>query len=249
MTATRPIRAEDYDAFIFDLDGVLTHTAHVHSAAWKELFDEYLKKVAEAEGKPFVPFEDDDYFQYVDGKPRYDGVKSFLASRGIELPWGSPDDTPDKETVCGLGNKKNALYNEYIGTKGVHVFRSTEKLIRDAKARGVRVAVVTASKNCPVVLSIAKLEDLFEKQVDGNYAAENKLPGKPQGDTFVEAAHLLGTTPERSVVFEDAIAGVQAGRHGKFKLVVGIDRTGIGEELAKNGADIVVKDLEELELQ
>jgi alpha,alpha-trehalase len=243
------VNVAKYDAWLFDLDGVVTRTARVHATAWKRMFDEYLQKVAKRDNIPFTPFEiDPDYYQYVDGKPRYDGVVSFLQSRGIALDWGDPSDPPDRETVCGLGNRKNALFNDVLRSEGVEIFPSSVALIQDLIAKGKHVAVVTSSKNCETVLEVADLAHLFEARVDGNVAAAKKLAGKPAPHTFEEAARMLGTTPERAVVFEDAISGVQAGKAGNFGLVVGIARHNDPEELLQNGADIVVRDLGELKL-
>lgn len=236
-----------YDAWLFDMDGVVTDTARLHGESWKQMFDDYLKTRAAREGKPFVPFDiKDDYHTYVDGKPRYEGVDSFLRSRGIELPFGTPDDPADTETVCGLGNRKNILINDYIRTRGADVFESTIALIKPLRAGGKKVAIVTSSKNCDVILKAAKLADLFDAKVDGIYAAEHKIAGKPKPDTYLEAARLLGVAPERSVVIEDALSGVQAGRAGKFGKVVGVARHGNAKELLENGADIAVGDLGEL---
>lgn len=252
MTAVRDtieVAADDYDAWLFDLDGIITDTASVHANAWKKMFDEYLEVVAKREGTPFEPFEiASDYVSYVDGKPRYNGVDSFLRSRGIMLDWGEPSDPPDKETVCGLGNRKNDMFNEVLKAQGAEIFQSSVDLIRALKTKGKRVAVVTSSKNCDTVLEVAGLTDLFEAKVDGNVAVERKLVGKPEPHTFVEAARMLGSTPARSVVFEDAISGVQAGRAGKFGLVVGVARHDDIDSLKANGADIVVRDLAELRL-
>jgi alpha,alpha-trehalase len=230
-------------AIICDLDGVVTDTAAVHSKAWKSLFDGVLKARADRDGSPFVPFTEDDYLRYVDGKPRYDGVRAFLASRGITLPEGSPDDSPDDETVCGLGNRKNAEFNAVIARDGATRFDGAVEVIRRLRAEGLRAVVVSSSKNCGPVLASAGLSDLFEAQVDGISAAEKGLPGKPAPDTFIEGARLVGVTPAESIMVEDAIVGVQAGRAGGFGLVIGIDR-GAGEAaLLENGAHIVVKDL------
>jgi alpha,alpha-trehalase len=252
MTAvqdTIEVAADNYDAWLFDLDGIITDTASVHANAWKKMFDEYLEKVAKREGKPFEPFEiDSDYVSYVDGKPRYNGVDSFLRSRGIVLDWGQPLDPPDKETVCGLGNRKNDMFNEVLKGKGAEVFESSVNLIRALKAKGKPIAVVTSSKNCDAVLEVAGLTDLFDAKVDGNVAVERKLAGKPEPHTFEEAARMLGSTPARSVVFEDAISGVQAGKAGEFGLVVGVARHDDTDALKTNGADIVVRDLAELQL-
>ena len=243
------VRPGEYSAWLFDLDGVITDTASVHAAAWKRTFDRYLREVAEREGKPFEPFEiNPDYFRYVDGKPRYDGVDSFLRSRGITLEWGDPDDPPGRETVCGLGNSKNAMFNEVLRSRGVQVFGSSVALIRGLRSMGRRVAVVTSSKNCDAVLEAAGIQDLFDARVDGNVATEKKLAGKPAPETYEEAARMLGVPPERSVVIEDAISGVQAGRAGGFGLVIGVARGDDPEILRESGADIVVRDLVELSL-
>jgi beta-phosphoglucomutase family hydrolase len=239
----------EYSAWLFDLDGVITDTASVHAAAWKRTFDRYLREVAEREGKPFEPFEiNPDYFRYVDGKPRYDGVDSFLRSRGITLEWGDPDDPPGRETVCGLGNSKNAMFNEVLRFRGVQVFGSSVALIRGLRSMGRRVAVVTSSKNCDAVLEAAGIQDLFDARVDGNVSTEKKLVGKPAPETYEEAARMLGVPPERAVVIEDAISGVQAGRAGGFGLVIGVARGDDPEILRESGADIVVRDLVELSL-
>lgn len=236
-----------YDVWLFDMDGVVTDTARLHGESWKQMFDEYLKARAARENKPFTPFDiKGDYHTYVDGKPRYEGVDSFLRSRGIELPFGTPDDPADAETVCSLGNRKNILINDYIRTQGADVFEGTVALIKALRARGRKVAIVTSSKNCDVILDAAKLADLFDAKVDGIYAADNKIAGKPKPDTYLEAARLLGAAPERAVVVEDALSGVQAGRAGKFGKVVGVARHGNGAELIENGADIAVADLAEL---
>jgi len=245
--ASKTISPDQYDAWLFDLDGVVTDTASIHSAAWKESFDIFLKKVADRDGTDFVPFDiETDYYVYVDGKPRYDGVDSFLRSRGIELPWGTPEDGPDEETVCGVGNKKNALFNEIIKERSPDIFDSSVALIRELKAKGVRLAVVSSSKNCGPILKISKLDDLFEEQMDGLVAAERGLPGKPEPDTFIAAAEDMGVDVSRAVVIEDAISGVQAGRFGNFGLVIGIARHDEPQALLDNGADIVVQDMAEI---
>lgn len=244
------VSSDSYDAWLFDLDGVITDTAGVHAASWKKMFDEYLQEVAEKEDKPFEPFEiDPDYYRYVDGKPRYNGVDSFLRSRGIELDWGDPEDPPEQETVCGLGNRKNDMFNEVLRTDGVKVFGASVDLIKDLRDRGQRVAIVTSSKNCDVVLEAAGIADLFEAKVDGNVAAERGLAGKPEPETYEEAAKMVGTPVEKSVVIEDAISGVQAGRAGNFGLVLGVARNDDPEVLRQNGADVVVRDLGELDLR
>jgi alpha,alpha-trehalase len=243
------ISPDEYEAWLFDLDGVITDTASVHAAAWKATFDEYLKEVSEREEKSCEPFKvDPDYYRYVDGKPRYAGVESFLRSRGIIVDWGDPNDPPSRETVCGIGNRKNALFSEVLRLRGVEVFESSVALIQELRTRGRRVAVVTSSKNCDVVLQAAGLQNLFEVRVDGNVAAAKKLAGKPSSDTYEEATRMLDTLPEQAVVIEDAISGVQAGRAGGFGLVIGVARSDDPEVLRQNGADIVVRDLAELSL-
>ena len=234
---------EDIKACLFDLDGVVTKTAVVHAAAWKEMFDAFLR---EREGEHFRPFDDHDYDQYVDGLPRADGVRSFLASRGIELPEGSPDDPPGAETVHGLGNRKNALVLEKIRTDGVEAYDDTLAYIRAARAQGLRTAIVSSSANCRDVLRAIDAEDLFDVRIDGVVAKERKLPGKPRPDTFLAAAEDLGLDAPRSAVFEDALAGMDAGKAGGFGYVVGVDRVGQTDALYAHGADVVVKDLAEL---
>jgi beta-phosphoglucomutase family hydrolase len=230
-------------ACLFDLDGVVTRTAVVHAAAWKEMFDAFLR---EREGEDFRPFDDHDYDEYVDGLPRADGVRTFLASRGIELPDGNPDDPPGAETVHGLGNRKNTLVLEKIRTDGVEAYDDTLTYIRTARARGLRTAIVSSSANCRDVLRAIDAEDLFDVRIDGVVAAERHLPGKPRPDTFLAAAHDLGLDAPRSAVFEDALAGMDAGRAGGFGYVVGLDRVGQTDALYEHGADVVVKGLAEL---
>lgn len=236
-----------FDAVLFDLDGVLTATASVHAASWKQMFDEFLTARAERTGTPFVSFDiEGDYKPYVDGRPRYDGVATFLKSRGIDLPRGEPSDDPDQETVCGLGNRKNTLIQEVLATDGVEVFEGSVKLVFWLHQQVIRQAIVSSSKNAEAVLRAADLLDFFETRVDGVVAAEMKLPGKPNPDTFVEAARQLGVLPSRAVVVEDALAGVEAGVAGKFALVIGVDREGDPEALRAAGAHLVVDDLGEL---
>ena len=233
-----------FDAVLFDLDGVLTATATVHSASWKQMFDEFLKERAEQTGTPFVEFDiEGDYKPYVDGRPRYDGVATFLKSRGIDLPRGEPSDDPDQKTVCGLGNRKNDLVQEVLASDGVEVFEGSVRLVHRLQKLGVRQAIVSSSKNAEAVLRAAGIIDLFEVRVDGVVAARLKLPGKPRPDTFLEAARQLGVEPVRAVVVEDALAGVKAGVNGDFGLVIGVDREGEPEALKEAGADIVVDDL------
>lgn len=234
---------QDIKACLFDLDGVVTRTAVVHAAAWKEMFDAFLR---EREGEHFRPFDDHDYDAYVDGLPRADGVRTFLASRGIDLPEGSTDDPPGAETVHGLGNRKNALVLEKIRTDGVEAYDDTLTYIRAARAQGLRTAIVSSSANCRDVLRAIDAEDLFDVRVDGVVAAERKLPGKPHPDTFLAAAGDLGLDAPRSAVFEDALAGMDAGRAGGFGYVIGLDRVGQADALYEHGADIVVRGLAEL---
>ncbi len=234
-------------ACLFDLDGVLTQTAKVHAAAWKEMFDDFLRKRAEQEGGEFVPFDKgDEYNRYVDGRPRYDGVEQFLASRGIELPHGDPDDPPAAETVCGLGNRKNDLVHELIERNGVDAYEGSVRYVKEAEKVGLRRAVVSASANCQDVLKAAGIFDHFEVIVDGVVATRDNLKGKPAPDTFLDAARLLGVAPAHAAVFEDATAGVAAGKAGEFGFVVGVDRVDHADELRENGATIVVEDLDEL---
>lgn len=249
-TKTPTIKSADFDAWLFDLDGIITDTASVHAAAWKKMFDDYLKRVADRDSAPFEPFEiDPDYFRYVDGKPRYNGVDSFLRSRGIELDWGSPEDGPDAETVCGLGNRKNAMFNDVLKEQGADVFQTSVDLVRRLRKDGKHVAVVTSSKNCDAVLAVAGLSDLFEAKVDGNVAAERGLKGKPDPHTYEEAAKMLGADIKRTVILEDAISGVQAGAAGGFGLVIGVARHDEPSALQQAGADVVVTDLGDLNLK
>ena len=234
-------------ACLFDLDGVLTQTARVHAAAWKEMFDAFLRERAARTGEPFVPFDPvADYTKYVDGKPRYDGVRSFLASRGIPLPEGHPSDPPSAETVHGLGNRKNDLVLALLKRDGVQVYEGSVRYVRAARDAGLRRAVVSASANCREVLEAAGIEDLFEVRIDGIVVEQRHLRGKPAPDTFLAAAEELGAQPEEAAVFEDALAGVEAGRAGNFGFVVGVDRAGLREALLQHGADMVVSDLAEL---
>jgi beta-phosphoglucomutase family hydrolase len=234
-------------ALLFDLDGVLTQTAKVHAAAWKQTFDEYLRARAEKYGEPFKEFDPvADYDEYVDGKPRYDGVRSFLESRGIELPRGDPSDPPSKETICGLGNRKNELVLRLIRENGVEAYEGSVRYVNAARDLGLRRAVVSSSTNCKDVLAAAGIDDLFEVRIDGVVAEEQHLKGKPAPDTFLAGARALGVAPAHAAVFEDALAGVQAGHDGGFGFVVGVDRVGQADALLRHGADIVVKDLAEL---
>ncbi|MEU4423679.1 beta-phosphoglucomutase family hydrolase [Actinoplanes sp. NPDC024001] len=234
-------------ACLFDLDGVLTQTALVHSAAWKQTFDSFLESWSARQGTPFVPFDIGiDYHRYVDGRQRADGVRTFLASRGITLPEGDPDDGPDRETVNGVGNRKNELVLQKIAEGAVQVYPGSVEYLKAAKAAGLRRAVVSASANCKDVLEAAGIADLLEARVDGVVARELGLPGKPAPDTFLYGAKLLDLAPENCAVFEDAQAGVAAGKAGGFGIVIGVDRVGQAEALRQHGADIVVTDLSEL---
>jgi beta-phosphoglucomutase family hydrolase len=234
-------------ACLFDLDGVLTKTAVVHTAAWKQMFDEYLRQRAEREGTEFVPFDPGaDYQKYVDGKPRYDGVRSFLSSRGIELPEGETEDPPSAETVRGLGNRKNELVLALIREQGVEAYEGSVRYLEAARDAGLRRAVVSASANCRDVLVAAGIEDFFEARIDGIVAEREGLNGKPAPDTFLAGARELGVDKAEAAVFEDALAGVEAGRAGGFAYVVGVDRVGQADALSEHGATVVVKDLVEL---
>ena len=231
---------QEFDAVLFDLDGVLTPTADVHMHAWEQMFTAFL---SEREQRPY---ETADYFAYIDGKPRYDGVRSFLESRAIELPEGDPSDPIDRETVCGLGNRKDAMFNELLATEGVRPYPGSVTYLDELAARHTAVAVVSSSRNAPGVLEAAGLADRFEVVVDGKVATEQGLNGKPSPETFAYAARRLGTDNAHSVVIEDALSGVEAGRAGTFGLVIGVDR-GAGEDaLRAAGAHTVVKDLGEL---
>jgi beta-phosphoglucomutase family hydrolase len=241
------ITCDQYDAVLFDLDGVITDTANMHARCWKQMFDEYLRKRAMQRDEVFVPFDlATDYRLYVDGKPRFDGVRAFLTSRGIRLPEGSPDDPPQLETVGGLGNRKNELVTKIIEDEGVEPYEGSVKLIHQLRHRGFKIAIVTSSQNCTAVLKAAKLDGLFDVQVDGNTIRVQHLAGKPAPDTFLMAAKLLGVEPTRAVVIEDAVSGVEAGRSGTFGLVIGVARKGNSEELQHHGAHLVVNDLGEL---
>ncbi|MFN2556471.1 MAG: HAD family hydrolase [Nitriliruptorales bacterium] len=239
------ISPDRFDAVIFDMDGVVTDTASLHARAWKRMFDDYLRKRTDE----YEPFRDEDYLRYVDGKPRYDGVAAFLASRGIELSFGRPDDPPERETVCGLGNRKNALFWQLLDEQGPQRFESTVRLLHDLRQHGMATAVISSSRNAAAVLDAAGVRDLFEAEVDGQEAERLGLTGKPDPAVFLEAARRLGTVPPRAVVVEDALAGVQAGHAGGFGLVIGVDRGGQPDELAAAGADVVVDDLARVHVQ
>lgn len=240
----------EIDAVLLDLDGVVTKTAKVHAQAWKQTFDEFLSERAVRVGGHFEPFTiEHDYKTYVDGKPRYDGVASFLESRNICLPFGARNDPPDKETICGLGNRKTRRFLDAIRRNGVEVYDGTIDFIGRVKSSGLTVAVVTSSRNCSEVLDAAGIGDLFDAQVDGIVAHEWMLDGKPAPDTYLEAARRLGVEPGRAAVVEDAASGVKAGKAGHFGLVVGVSRDGSEELLQESGADLIVSDLSELELE
>ncbi len=238
----RGVRWDDYEAALFDLDGVLTPTAEVHMRAWRDLFVDFLT----TRGLTDDPYTEQDYFDHIDGKPRYDGVRSFLASRGVPLAEGDPSDGPERQTVCGLGNRKNAFFAAALAAEGVLPYPGSVALLDYLAAGDTKVAVVSSSRNAPAVLKAAGLAERFELVVDGTVASREGLPGKPSGATYVFAAEQLGVPVERAVVFEDALSGVEAGRDGGFGLVVGVDR-GVGaDRLRSAGADIVVEDLAEL---
>ena len=238
---------EGVAACLFDMDGVVTQTAVVHAAAWKEMFDEFLRQRADSTGTEFVPFDPHaDYDAYVDGKPRLDGTRSFLRSRGIDLPEGAPDDPPGTPTVYGLSNRKNDLVLAKLAAGGVQVYDGTVTYIRSVREKGISTAIVSSSANTQLVLESAGLAGLFDVRVDGVVAKERGLRGKPAPDTFLAAAEALSVPASRAVVFEDALAGVEAGRAGHFALVVGVDRVGQAAELSEHGADVVVQDVAEL---
>jgi beta-phosphoglucomutase family hydrolase len=232
---------------LFDLDGVLTKTAQVHDAAWKQTFDDFLRQRAEATGQAFVPFDPvHDYEEYVDGKPRDEGISSFLRSRGIELPAGKADDPDTADTVVGLGNRKNEIFLQLLHENGVETYEGSVRYVRKVKDAGLPRAVVSSSKNCAEVLAAARITDLFDARIDGIVAEREHLLGKPAPDTFLAGARALGLDAKAAVVYEDALAGVAAGRAGGFGFVVGVDRLGQADALRAHGADTVVTDLSEL---
>lgn len=242
-----PVTPERFDVVLFDLDGVLTDTAKVHAACWKKMFDEFLRKRAESRGEEYRPFSiTEDYYLYVDGRLRSDGVRDFLRSRNVNLPEGDPDAPPESETVSGLGNRKNDMVNALMESEGIDVYPDSMAWVRLLREQGYKTAVVSASSNCKTILKSAKILDLFDTIVDGTVAADLGLAGKPSPDTYLKAAEQLGAEPKRAVVVEDAIAGVKAGRSGGFGLVIGVARKGNYQELKENGADLVVTDLSEL---
>ena len=237
----------NFDAVIFDMDGVITKTAAVHSLAWKKMFDEYLHYREKEFAEPFHEFTHaGDYLSFVDGRPRYQGVAAFLKSRAINIPFGKPEDEPGKETVCGLGNRKNEFFNRVLEKEGVGIYPSTIKLIQELLGRGVKVGLATSSKNCLPILAKAGITGLFGTRVDGVVSAGLGLRGKPEPDIFTTASDNLGVKPQRAIVVEDAVSGVQAGRKGNFGLVIGVARENNAQELKTNGADFVVADLSEL---
>ncbi|MEV4459676.1 beta-phosphoglucomutase family hydrolase [Microbispora sp. NPDC004025] len=232
---------------LFDMDGVLTRTARVHAAAWKEMFDEFLRERAAGSGTPFVPFDETgDYERYVDGRKRLDGTRTFLRSRDIDLPEGKPDDPPGMPTVNGLSNRKNELVQAILDRQGVEVFEGSVRYLRAVRDAGLRRAVVSSSANTARVLAAAGLDDMFDARVDGEVARRRGLAGKPAPDMFLAAADALGLAPAEAAVFEDALAGVAAGRAGGFAVVVGVDRGHQADALRDNGADVVVSDLSDL---
>jgi len=243
------ISPKRHHAVIFDLDGVLTQTAQVHAKAWKKLFDPFLKRQSEEKGIAFVPFDfKKDYLQYVDGKPRYEGIQSFLTSRDIHLPMGDPEDSPDKVTITGMGNKKNQLFLKQLEQDGVNVYQSTIDLIKQLREHAVKIGLISSSKNCTSIINKIGVTELFDVKVDGMDAAKMEIKGKPEPDIFLKASDQLGVEPRHVVVVEDAISGVQAGKRGGFGLVIGVDRSDQSEELRKKGADVVVKDLSEVSI-
>ena len=242
-----PVTPEKFDAVLFDMDGVITATANVHAKCWKLMFDEYLRKRSADKEERFQPFDiESDYLRYVDGKPRFDGVRDFLKSRRIDIPEGTSEDPSSVETIRGLGNRKNELINQVIEQDGVEVYEGTLSFAQQVRDGGMKLAVVTSSQNCDAVLQAAHIQNLFDAKVDGNILMEKNLAGKPAPDSFLEAAKRLGVAPQRSVVIEDALSGVRAGVAGGFGLVIGVARSGNAQELKQCGAHLVVQDLSEL---
>lgn len=236
------------DAVVFDLDGVITFTARVHQAAWKELFDSFLKEKANSTGATFQPFEDADYYAYVDGKPRYDGVSSFLHSRAIELPYGAPSDPPSAITICGLGNRKNELFNRKVREDGVEVDDEAIRFVRELRSQKIKTGIASSSRNATAILEAARITNLFDAVVDGVVSQQLHLRGKPQPDIFVQCLKQLTgppIRPQRAAVVEDAMAGVEAGQRGNFGLVLGIDRHGTGL-LQSHGANMVIRNFREM---
>lgn len=236
-----------FDAVIFDLDGVITKTALLHAAAWKAMFDDFLQQWSQTHAIPFAEFtHNKDYLPYVDGKTRYEGVKSFLNSRAIELPYGDPGDHAQMETICGLGNRKNNVFNDILKSRGVETYDSTVSLIHQLKENSIPLGVASSSRNCKQVLERANLLHLFNARVDGTILAKMGLPGKPKPDIFIETANILRVGHQNTVVIEDAVSGVEAAKNGKFGLIIGIAREGNHSELKAHGAHVVVDDLEQL---
>ncbi len=242
-----PINLADYKAILSDLDGVITKTARLHAAAWKRLLDDYLAQLSAERGTPFRPFNlQDDYRLHLDGKPRQEGVRDFLTSRGLTLPLGSPSDTAELDTLYGLGNRKDAHFKAALREVGVDVYPGTIEFLRLAERTGLKMAVVSSSHHCREILDAVGLSALFEVQIDGHEIDRLRLPGKPAPDSFLEAARRLGVEPRCAIVIEDALAGVRAGHAGHFGLVIGVDRRNQADALREQGADIVVGDLDEL---
>lgn len=236
-----------YQAVILDLDGVITRTARLHAQAWQQMFNAFLQQRSQLTQQDYAPFDpQQDYLRYVDGKPRYDGVRSFLASRDIDLPEGNAEDGPEQQTVCGLGNRKNGIFLELVRSQGVQTYADTVAQVQRWRQQGVKTAVISSSRNCAAILEEAGLTDLFDVRVDGVDSQRLQLPGKPAPDIFLQAAQELGVSPQQAVVIEDALAGVEAGQAGQFGLVVGVVRNGDGDDLKAHGADRVVADLEQL---
>jgi trehalose 6-phosphate phosphatase len=247
-TVNRIVKIQGMEAVILDMDGVITQTARLHNEAWKRMFNSFLEKHAGGHGNNHNKMTDQDYIRYIDGKPRYEGVKSFLESRNIKMPYGNEDDQPGYKSVCGLGNRKNEIFLSLLKNKGVDLYLNAVRQIKHWRNHGLKTAVVSSSRNCKQVLEAGGISNLFDVRIDGFVAGERGLKGKPNPDIFIEAAKELDTTPGSSVIFEDAISGVQAGSKGDFAFVVGVSRTGNKKELYENGADIVVEDLGELDL-
>ncbi len=236
----------DFEAVVLDLDGVITKTAVTHMKAWKKTFDDFLHAKAKEENRPYSQFTQDDYLSYVDGRPRYQGVNSFLQSREIHLPWGDPGDESSFKTVCGLGNHKNETFLEILHREGAEIYPSTKKMLLDLQQAGVKLGVASSSKNCKAVLEAVGMLSLFQSRVDGIVSAELNLKGKPQPDIFTKACEILDARPSRSIVVEDAVSGVQAGAKGGFGLTLGIARKENAAELKQNGADYVISDFKEI---
>lgn len=238
----RLLEERSIKALILDLDGVVTQTAQVHAHAWKKMFDDYLLKRGKTEGKVYLPLEiETDYRKYIDGIPRYDGVRNFLASRGLKLAEGTPEDEAGIETVAGLGNLKNVYFQELVRQGGVKVYPDTLEWLKREKQKGLKTAIISASRNCRAILAAANIEHLFDARVDGVEAAVLNLKGKPAADVFLKAAEELKVAPAEAAIFEDALAGVEAGKAGGFALVVGVDRTGNASELLEHGAEVVLQ--------